>query len=94
MQRSNQKIKLDKELLELQSENTYLKAQQDKILSLAVVEQKAINELGMMKMDKSQIEYVDLSSPDKVEIAHTSVNMSNIFSKLATSLSALLEYIK
>ena len=52
---------LQKELSALKGEETVLSATQKQRFSISQIEDYAVNQLGMVKMAKSQIEYVDLS---------------------------------
>ena len=45
-----------------------LEARREQVFNLSYVEDRARNALGMVKADKSQVEYLDLSQADLVEI--------------------------
>ena len=46
----------------------------------------------MVKMDNSQIEYVSLTNPDTVTVSDSGISL-DMFSGLARSFSAIVEYI-
>ncbi len=52
-----------------ESENVRLNMQLDSMISLEHVEQYAEANLGMVKMESHQIEYIDLSGTDKVTVS-------------------------
>lgn len=58
---------VNKRLVNAQSQNNYLVGVMDSKTSLKNVEQIAITQLGLMKMDKSQITYVTLEQQAAVE---------------------------
>lgn len=57
------------ELKAAQSENVRLNTTLDSMISLKNVEEYAQNNLGMVKMDNHQIEYIDLSGEDKASVS-------------------------
>ena len=54
------------ELVELQSENVYLDYQIESMVSLKNAEEYAANELGLIKLDTAQIEYVNLEGQNRI----------------------------
>lgn len=54
------------ELTELQSENVYLDYQIESMVSLSNAEEYAANELGLIKLDTAQIEYVNLEGSNRI----------------------------
>ena len=80
-------------LSELTAENVSLTTRQMSSVNLDEVEEYAVNTLGMVKMDNSQIEYVSLTNPDTVTVADSGVSLDALFSGLARSFSAIVEYI-
>ena len=48
----------------------------------------------MVKLDNSQIEYVELTNPDLVTVADDSMTLRGLWSTLAARFSALVEYIR
>ena len=81
-------------LSELQSENVSLTTKQMNSMNMDEVEQYATDTLGMVKMDNSQIEYVELTNPDLVTVADDSMTLHGLWSALAARFSALVEYIR
>ena len=53
-----------------------------------------MNDLGMVKMDNSQIEYVELTRPDVVTVAHSEHSLENVVSGLTEWFSSIVEYIR
>ena len=80
-------------LNELTAENVSLTTKRVNSLDMTEVEEYATNTLGMVKMDNSQIEYVSLTNPDTVTVAESGVSLDALFSGLARSFSAIVEYI-
>ena len=81
-------------LSEMQAENVSLTTKKMNSMDMTQVEEYAVNHLGMVKMDNSQIEYVELTNPDTVTVAQSGVSLDALFSGLARSFSAALEYIR
>ncbi|MEG0546454.1 MAG: hypothetical protein RR552_04610 [Oscillospiraceae bacterium] len=79
------------QLSAVQSENVRLNMQLDSMISLDKVETIAQNNLGMVKMDNHQIEYIDLSGEDKVVGSGEKSLKKNDDNKI---VAKLLEYIK
>ena len=63
-------------------------------MNMDEVEQYATDTLGMVKLDNSQIEYVELTNPDLVTVADDSMTLRGLWSALAALFSALVEYIR
>ncbi len=87
---SEQSDKLD----ELAAENVSLTTKKVNSMNLDEVEEYAANELGMVKIDNSQIEYVELTNPDSVTVADSGISLDTLFAGLARSFSAIVEYIR
>lgn len=81
-------------LADLQSTYVSLKTQQDRAFSLGYVETYAQDELGMVKVDNTQIEYIEIENPDTIESSQSTTALSEIMSGLSKSFAAILEYIK
>ena len=81
-------------LSELTAENVSLNTKRVNSMSIDEVEEYAANELGMVKMDNSQIEYVELTNPDSVTVANSGASLDTLFAGLARSFSAIVEYIR
>lgn len=65
---TGQNAKLKQNLESLESDGKALEARREQVFNLSYVEDRARNALGMVKADKSQVEYLDLSQADLVEI--------------------------
>lgn len=78
----------------LQSDAKGLDARKEQVFNLTYVEDRARNALGMVKSDKSQVEYMDLSLGDTVEIPKQSGNPPAFISGLMKSFNAVVEYLK
>lgn len=81
-------------LEELAAENVSLTTKRVNSMSMDEAEAYAVNELGMVKLDNSQIEYVELTNPDSVTVAKSGVSLDTVFAGLARSFSAIVEYIR
>lgn len=81
-------------LNELSAESVSLANKQKHSLDMAQVEEYAVNTLGMVKMDNSQIEYVELVNPDSVTVAESGVSLDALLGGLVRSFSAFVEYIR
>ena len=82
---NNQKAYLSSE----QSENARLKTELESYTSLKNIEEYAENVLGLEKLDKSQILYVDIQNADVVIIPE---NDDNIFVKIKNHFNSIKEY--
>lgn len=74
----------------LQSENVRMKAELDARMSLKSVEEYAENTLGLAKLDKSQINYVQIQSENVVEIPETE---KDFFVKVKETFSNIVDII-
>lgn len=68
-QATNDIAKTQSEITELESEKTYLEFTLESRMSLDEIENYAVNVLGMVKMDSSQVEYVEIESENKTEFS-------------------------
>lgn len=82
---------LGDELDKLQSEETKLNVSLEKRTDLNQIETRAQLELGLIKIDKSQIEYISLPSEDKVEVEEDT--SSGIISEALRQFSIILEFL-
>lgn len=87
----NAALKSDLETLE--SDAKALDARKEQIFNLTYVEDRARNALGMMKSDKSSVEYLDLSQEDRVEIPQESAKAPAFINGLVKSFNAVVEYL-
>lgn len=81
-------------LEELQSEANALNAKKEQRFNLEYVEQVAVNQLGMVKLDKNQINYVAIASPEKVTVAESTGSGLGLVSGIIKNFSAVLEYFR
>ena len=77
-------------LANLQSEYDYLNRSFESALSLDKVELYAEQELGMIKMDKSQIEYISLKTQDNIVCP---ADKNSLWMSLKSSFMNMMEYI-
>lgn len=82
---------LQDELAQLQNENVSLESELAQKTGLTKVEEYAENELGLKKLDKSQIEYVEVEKETVAEVV--TQEDTNIFVKIKRWFSDVLEYI-
>jgi len=80
------------QLDKLNKENDALHAKVESRIPMTEVQKKAELELGMLKLRRKQIEYVDLSLPDEVVILEKE-NASDFLSSVRRSLEYYLEEV-
>ena len=88
--------KLRQEIAKLESEENALNAKKEQIYNLAFVEDYARNELGMVKMDKSQVHYLEMDSGDRMVLAEASMtdhSGADLLERLSQAFSTVLEYL-
>ncbi len=81
------------ELRALQGEAVQLKSQLDANNSLRTLEEFARTQLGLGKLDQSQIIYINLQEEDRIEISAKAEQSSSV-EKLYDAAKGLLEQIK
>lgn len=83
------------EIERLEGENKGLQAKKEQLYNLTFVEQYAQNELGMVKMEQSDISYVDLSNPETMLVGNGGVHAVPAWlTKLTNYLGAVVEYLR
>ncbi len=82
---------LEQQLRTLESENVALAAEYDSRTSLKNVEQYAQETLGLQKLDKSQIEYVEFEGDTVIEVVDS--ESKNIFVTIKNWFANLYEYL-
>lgn len=87
---SEQKASLEN----LQSEYVSLKTRQEQALSISYVESYAQEKLGMVKMDPSQVEYIEMTNPEITEITSVGTTLGDAVAGLMRSFTAVLEYLR
>ena len=78
---------VQKEITELESEKAYLNFTLESRMSLNEIEEYAINVLGMVKMDSTQVEYIEIESENKVEFSG-----ENLGDKIENVVQPVLSY--
>lgn len=88
--------KLRQEITRLESEENALNAKKEQMYNLAFVETYAQDVLGMVKMDKSQIHYLEMGGGDKMVLAEASMQAETgpaLLDRLSQAFSTVLEYL-
>ena len=88
-----QNSRLKTEILDLQDTSKMLSARIERRYNLSFVEEYAKNVLGMIKIDKNYINYVELANADKITIAQPEENTSELMTGIAKSFNIVLEYL-
>lgn len=83
--------KMETELTQLTSENVSLESELATKTGLSKVEEYAEKNLGLKKLDKSQIEYVEVEKDTVAEVVQPEDD--NLFVKIKNWFSNALEYI-
>lgn len=83
--------KTNKQLVNAQSDYNYLASVMDSKTSLKNVEQIAISQLGLMKLDKSQITYVTLE--EQAAIQRPESGLDQWISQLQDTWNGLFDYL-
>ncbi len=65
---TNEQSELKSELAQLQENNLSLESELESKTSIVKVEEYAENVLGLIKLDKSQIEYIEIENKNKIEV--------------------------
>ena len=84
---------LKAELSELLEQEQFLNAKKERMYNLAYVEDYAKNVLGMVKLDKADINYVELSGEEKVSAAVPEQNDSQVLAGISRTFNVVLEYL-
>jgi cell division protein FtsL len=79
------------ELEKLQSENISLQSELAQKTNMTAVEEYAEKQLGLSKLDKSQVEYISVESQDKASVVKN--EDENIFVRAKSRIAEFLEYI-
>ena len=91
--------KMRQEINRLKDEHNALNAKKEQIYNLAYVEDYAQNVLGMVKLDKSQVHYVEMATGDRMVLAGApsaqagAQNAAGLLERLTQTFSAVLEYL-
>ena len=79
---------------QLESECTSLKAKKENSVDLSQVENYAENVLGLVKLDRSQEEYLELQKNDQVQVNEGSSGVEKLASSFVKSFSAILSFLR
>ena len=91
--------KMRQEIVRLKDEQNSLNAKKEQIYNLSYVEDYAENKLGMVKLDKSQVHYMEMETGSHMVLAgaapsaDTAARSAGLLSRLAQSFSSVLEYL-
>lgn len=85
----------ENELAALESDGNALNAKKEQRFNLTYVEDVAVNQLGMVKLDKNQITYVAISNPEKITVAGSepAESASGLVAGIVKSFNAVVEYL-
>lgn len=70
----------------LESEYITLESRREQVLSADNIEAYAADVLGMVKMDYTSVEYIELSNPDQIELAAQGTEVIDLFNDLLVIL--------
>jgi len=93
MELTSQNDRLRTQLDGLKSEENALNAKKEQLYNLTYVEEYAKNTLGMVKLDKSDIEYVELSNPERMTLEQSEESSGSFFGNVLKSFNVILEYL-
>lgn len=91
--------KMRQEIASLKDDQNALNAKKEQMYNLSYVEDYAENVLGMVKLDKSQVHYMEMDSGDQMILAgaaapsDTAAASAGLLSQLAQTFSVVLEYL-
>lgn len=77
---------------ELESENVRLKASLDNKMSTKSIEEAAEDRLGLVKVDRNQIEYINLAPNDVVEVAQKDLADGNLLERTVAKIKEYLNH--
>ena len=93
-----QNAKMRQEIARLQGEENTLNAKKEQMYNLSYVEDYAENKLGMVKLDKSQVNYVEMDTGDRMVVAAAAAQPAQaggqMMDLLSQAFSAVLEYLR
>ncbi len=80
-------------LAELKSQESILRTEYDKRFNLSSVEDYAVNTLGMVKIERSQVEYIEIKAPETIQMIEPEEqeNFSYYIANLVKSFNAVLK---
>lgn len=85
---------MKKELSQMESDAAALNAKKEQMYNLAYVEQYAKSVLGMVKLEKSEIIYVELSNPEKITVVEKD-NLATLgaATDVGKAIGTIVEYL-
>lgn len=87
----NERAGLERELGQLQNENVSMQSEIAERMNMTKVEEYARDDLGLQKLDKSQIEYIEVETPSVAEVKED--NDDDVFFRIKHWFNSLAEYI-
>lgn len=87
----NEISNINNEIELLRSENVRMQSELEGMMSMKNIEEYAENILKLKKLDKSQIEYIQVQSSSVVEIPEKE---DNFFVKIRSKFEGLVEYLR
>ena len=89
------KNEMQNQISDLEQEHAAMLAGYEQKISLSELEEKAINEFGMVKADQEQVQYIDLSGSDyAVVLAPEKQDTSAFMSAVSSMFQHIMEYIR
>lgn len=88
-----QNDRLQNQITALESRENALNAKKEQLYSLAFVEEYAKTVLGMVKLDKTEVRYIELQNPERMTVAQPDTGGAGALASLSKSFSAVLEYL-
>lgn len=88
---TNEQSELNAQLAQLQEDNLSLASELESKTSLVKVEDYAENELGLVILDKTQIEYVEIENGNTIEVIEK--DESGLWTSVKNWFDEVLEYI-
>lgn len=87
--------RLRQQISTLESEENALSAKKEQLYNLSYVEEYARDTLGMVKLDRSQIHYLEMESGDRMILAQAAAKSDGegLWSRLSQAFSTVLEYL-
>ncbi len=79
---------------DLVAQNISLSSKYAYEMDLDEVEEYAIKNLGMVKMDTGQIEYIELTNPDKITVTNPELTPGRVIQILVDVFFRIVEYIR
>ncbi len=92
------KNRMEREIVTLKEENAELAVQAERKLDLVAIEKIAESRLGMVKVKKADVQYIDLSQCASIQAesaeSENENSVENLLSSIAGSLSVILGYME